>query len=357
MKGSKLRTPIMLVMLLLIIGGISTQPEWVEKYYSQGVYPYIAGLLSGISSLFPFALGEVVILAGFIVIVIVTFRFILKKRKNRSMMFIDSHNSIFKVRSIVSLILMVLVAFQVLWGLNYSRLPLKHSLGVEVYPRESRELYQALLWHIEKANVISSGFSREDYQTKYDVWTGYENLPDEFKLLSQVKGRAKGLVSSTFFSYAGIAGIYNPFLAEPNINRLQVDYMHPVVSAHELAHLQGIAREDEANFTAVMVCLSHEKEFVQYSGHMLAVIHMLNALYTVDQDLWEEAVNHISDQVRLDLNRNSAFWDAYDGWFEEASSDLNDAYLKANGLEDGVKSYGRMVDLLLATMDIYGEMN
>ena len=34
----------------------------------------------------------------------------------------------------------------------------------------------------------------------------------------------------------------------------------------------------------------------------------------------------------------------------EVHEQLNDAYLKANGQTEGVRSYGRMVDLLIAQM-------
>ena len=41
-------------------------------------------------------------------------------------------------------------------------------------------------------------------------------------------------------------------------------------------------------------------------------------------------------------------WKQFEGPAAEISSAVNDAYLKANRQEEGVKSYGRMVDLLLA---------
>ena len=37
----------------------------------------------------------------------------------------------------------------------------------------------------------------------------------------------------------------------------------------------------------------------------------------------------------------------YDGAVAEVSNKVNDTYLKANGQEDGVESYDRMVDLIV----------
>ena len=42
------------------------------------------------------------------------------------------------------------------------------------------------------------------------------------------------------------------------------------------------------------------------------------------------------------------YWSRFDGIAAAASTQINDAYLKANRQDEGVKSYGRMVDLLLA---------
>ena len=49
-----------------------------------------------------------------------------------------------------------------------------------------------------------------------------------------------------------------------------------------------------------------------------------------------------------DYDENSKYHEKYDGPVREAFSKSNDAYLKANNQADGERSYGRMVDLLLA---------
>ena len=45
---------------------------------------------------------------------------------------------------------------------------------------------------------------------------------------------------------------------------------------------------------------------------------------------------------------NSAYWERFEGRLSEVSRTVNNTYLQANSQEDGVQSYGRMVDLLLA---------
>ena len=78
------------------------------------------------------------------------------------------------------------------------------------------------------------------------------------------------------------------------------------------------------------------------------MVHASNALYSADYALWEQAAALRSDAVERDIASNNAYWARYDQPVAEVSNRVNDAYLKANGQENGVQSYGRMVDLLLA---------
>ena len=52
--------------------------------------------------------------------------------------------------------------------------------------------------------------------------------------------------------------------------------------------------------------------------------------------------------------KNNVFWDRFEGKTAEVSTKVNDTYLKAHSQTDGVLSYGRMVDLMLA--DFYSDV-
>ena len=53
-------------------------------------------------------------------------------------------------------------------------------------------------------------------------------------------------------------------------------------------------------------------------------------------------------RINRALTANNRFWDQYEGKIAEAATQANDTYLKMNNQEEGVKSYGRVVDLMLA---------
>ena len=74
----------------------------------------------------------------------------------------------------------------------------------------------------------------------------------------------------------------------------------------------------------------------------------MSVLHTVDYDAWEEVRQTLAPEVEPDLAANREYWARYDGAVAEVSNKVNDTYLKANGQDDGVNSYDRMVDLIVA---------
>lgn len=159
-------------------------------------------------------------------------------------------------------------------------------------------------------------------------------------------------MASEGMSWAGICGIFMPFTAEANVNTHQPSLLLLSSAAHENAHSLGFAREDEANFIAYLACISSEDPSIRYSGAMLALINCGNALYKSAPDKAAALRETYSDAVIRDIAAYNQYWEGYEGQVEEAFDSINDSYLKFNLQENGVKSYGMMVDLMLAYYDI-----
>ena len=108
-------------------------------------------------------------------------------------------------------------------------------------------------------------------------------------------------------------------------------------------------REDEANFIAYLAGMNSDNLEIMYSSTMLALIISGNVLYGQDVDLYFELSDIYSDGINKDIRAQTEYWSKYeDTVISTVSTKINDTYLKANAQADGVKSYGRMVDLLLA---------
>ena len=64
--------------------------------------------------------------------------------------------------------------------------------------------------------------------------------------------------------------------------------------------------------------------------------------------------SRLDERILADLEANNQFWDRYEGKVADAAEAVNDTYLKANRQEQGVASYGMVVDLMLGW---YGQMD
>ena len=124
--------------------------------------------------------------------------------------------------------------------------------------------------------------------------------------------------------------------------------MIPFTACHELSHLRGFMQEQEANFIAFLACSRSGEDAFAYSGYLSGWIQCMNVLYKTDYDVWSEVRSLLPEEAEADLKLNREFWAKYDGTIAEVSNKVNDTYLKANGQKEGVKSYNRMVDLIVS---------
>ena len=135
---------------------------------------------------------------------------------------------------------------------------------------------------------------------------------------------------------------------EANINICAPAPSLPSIVAHEMAHQRGYARENEANFISFLACVYNPYTEFKYSGFLLALTYSMNALRKEDLISYKNLITLYSDGLSRDITYINKFWKRYEGPIEKFSTDVNNAYLKANNQKDGIKSYGKMVDLLIA---------
>lgn len=338
----------------LVIVFLSKQnPNAVEKFYSNGLYQYVGSFLSIVTSIFPFSLGEAMVIFTIFFILISIGRIIIgviKKSIGLKDIFLYSK------KTIISFSIIYFV-FNFLWGLNYYRLPFSKIANINTSPSTIIELESLCNHLIYKTNVLRNEIELDKnnrfFESNYkdiinDAYKGYEAAKSIYPDLGGSYGNPKSVLFSRAMSYMGITGIYFPFTGEANVNIDTPRISLPSTTTHEMAHQRGFAREDEANYIAYITCKLHPDLGFQYSGYILALTHSMNALYGSDKEKYIELNRKLSKNVKEDLTRINKYWERYEGPIERASTKMNNAYLKSNNQKDGVKSYGRMVDLLIA---------
>lgn len=350
----KLKYILLLPLFISVNYILSFYPSTVESIFTRGFNKPILQLLSSITGIFSFSIGEIILISFviFLTIYLVVFIKNLFKKQNKFYLLKDF------IAKVLLIITGIYVLFLLLWGFNYQRLPLSTIVDLNVEPADISDLEGLNRDLIERTNSLRSLVLEDDNGVMYiedgvdgiisRAKDGFNRISKTIPQLDGKFGKPKKIFFSKALTYTGIAGIYFPFTGEANINTNIPLLTLPSTIIHEMAHQRGFAREDEANYIAYLACISHPNIDFQYSGTLLALIHSMNELFKYDKEKYFELQQQYSDGVKRDLKYISKFWKSYEGPVERNFSEMNNAYLKSNLQRDGVYSYGRMVDLLMA---------
>lgn len=348
---------LMLVPVSLVVTLIARVNSGFAEFYALNIYPVFAGAISFFTSKVKFSVGEFLIIVLVAVLIIYFVWTLLHAITAKSFQYFK--NFFLNIAAFVSIVYFMYVLF---CGINYHRYEFTYYSGLEIGEYSNEQLINLCEMLINDANKARSGLSTDSeetigtaklYDENYnDISKRAKNIFDkisvEYEILKGNYPPPKLVTFSRAMSYMNITGIFFPFTFEANVNADIPPYQVPAVMLHELAHLQGFMREDEANFISYLACINSGYDDFLYSGTMFALSYAMNSLYYEDYDSYMRLYDKYSNEVKNDLKFSSNYWRNYKTKVAEVSDRVNDSYLKANNQDDGVKSYGRMVDLLLA---------
>lgn len=325
-------------------------PAWVEDSFAVGIGQAVAGAQGRTFGLLPFSLVELVVVGGAVGLVLALVRGV--RRADRR-----AWAGRFFPRALATASVLYGV-FIFGWGLNYRRPPLIGAFGFTPGTptvEEVRALAEATVAAADRARVAIPEDSSHVATLPGTVaemmvraqWA-YARAGVRWSFLAGDFGPAKPLLFSTVASYWGLGGVYSPFTGEPNINVELPSFGLPFNVCHELAHQRGVAREDEANFVAYLVARDFGDPDFVYSAALDGATYASSALARVDPEgawaLWQT----LSPAVKRDLAARKKWREDHATFVGTIGNTMNSTYLKANGVKDGVESYGRVVDLMVA---------
>lgn len=353
------RLPQLLILLLVyvIVKVASKDPDTVEALYSQKLYPVIRGTVSAVTGNVPFAIAELlVILAAIAVVVLLVVRIVrLIKLKKGSLVRLIS---LFITLAITASYLVL--AFYLMWGLNYFRPSIAKKLDLPDREYSTEELFSVCCDLAENAKKLreivktdeNGVFTGDMTEMKYSVRAAYTEFCATHPSFKAEYPLAKPLGSSSLFSRSGIEGVYVFLTEEPCFNSAIPFVGLHFAAAHETAHFAGYAREEDASFLAFLVLRDAADPAAAYSGYMHALSNCAGALRRADKEQYDRLVSFYSEGMIKDLAAYSEYYRPYaDTKTWKASNELNDKYLKANQQEKGVLSYEEDVALILRFYD------
>ena len=177
----------------------------------------------------------------------------------------------------------------------------------------------------------------------------YETLCETYPEFQRLHSETKPVILSEPWTYTHISGIFTFFTGEANVNVNYPDFIVVSSAAHEMAHQRGINKEDEANFVAYLVCSLSDDPYIRYAGTLDVLNSVMNDLYSADQALWKKAYAKMPKEINRENTAYSEFFDQYrENVAAEVTTAVNNAYISSNNQPAGVKSYGLVVDLVVA---------
>lgn len=369
---------------------------WNSTVFSNGyityIFPIWVNTYGRLTGIFPFSVGEWLIVAGVILVlaaVLLAVAAVLvwavsfvrrsvssgRQAQKGWKSFLKGFYRFFAWTLLIVALIMTLNCFILYHASTFSE---KYfGEGKEEYSLE--ELLTVRNYVVEQCNELSLKMERaQDGSILYTGSTlksgkegdmgekAIELMQDLGKTYPQLDGyypKPKPLFSSDFMCQQYTQGYYFPFSMEANYNNVMYVMNIPSTLCHELAHLRGYIFEDEANFISYLACVESEDEFFRYSGYLSVLNYLENDLYKAwkaNPKAYEEAAQEVPPVAALSqVYEDNVFvvdeeWERINGEaifdtedVDRVSDTFTDITLKVNGVEDGMLSYSRVVELLL----------
>jgi hypothetical protein len=341
-----MRAACVVTLLTLAVAGALAplSPSLVERWFSTSIYPAIQQIITPMSNSVPIALFDLLCIAATILVVAVLIRAVRAATRSRSAWPV--------ARAVGYLALgaaAVYLWFLLFWGLNYRRVPMTTRINVDsggpaatAVMQLGRDAVSELNGLYREAHAVGW---REQPMDDLALTRGFNEIQ---RALSDaplaVPGRLKQTLFGPYFRWTSVDGMVNPFGLEVLANPDLLPFERPFVAAHEWAHLAGYADEAEASFVGWLACLRGGPA-ARYSAWLLMYWQVSAELNEAERASLAAALapgpRADIDAIIARLRRGE--WPL----LRNAGWQVYDQYLKANRVEEGVRSYGLVVTLIL----------
>ena len=346
-----------LLLTLLVLVGIIKWNHQLSYFYTRAVYPVIGSMLSAVSGLVPFAVGDI-----FIALSILWVLFCLRKKTT--------------LLKAAEYLLWIYVWFYIAWGLNYTQPNIYLRTGMKPAEVDKDKLREFAYRYADSINLLSEErrVKSEEQESEERRVKSEEQESEEWKRrvsdailnVYEKMGRKEGInapfnphphvktmVFTPISSMAGVTGSMAPFFCEFTLNGDIRPHDYPAIYAHEYAHFLGIAHEGEANFYSYLACTSSTDKAVKFSGYYHILPHVLNSVFNLlGEKEGEKFLNHIRPEIIRLAKDDRHYWLSKRSKVLDAAQDfVFDLYLKGNNVSEGRKSYSGVVALILAWED------
>ena len=339
-----------LIALLILVTLTKMIPLW-GFIYTTRIYPVIGTLLSPISGIFPFAVGDIFIALSIAWVILYP---IYEMGFRKKMVF----------GRVAEYLLWVYAWFYIAWGLNYSQPNIYYRIGMKPVEVSKAKFKKFAYQYADSLNRLSEERRVKSEKFNSIVDDGLKNrvrdaVLREYNKIGYQEGinkpfnqhpHAKTMVFTPLSSMAGVTGSMGPFFCEFTLNGDILAHDYPATYAHEFAHFLGVANEGEANFYSYIVCTASADKQVRFSGYYHIFFHVLNNVFDIlGEKEGERFLKHIRPEIIQRARNDRHYWLGKRCKALDAAQDvIFELYLRGNHVAEGRKSYSGVIGLILA---------
>ncbi len=235
-----------------------------------------------------------------------------------------------------------LVWFEAGWGWNYERNPIEARVDYaaeRATPKAVEALRRLVVSHINRLAPLAHAHAAEPLndgslaafwlpvvQAGGDTWTPTVGAP-------------KPTLFDPFMNASATTGFINPLSLNVHLASDLLWFERPFSLAHEWSHVAGYAREDEANYLAILTCARSNDPAQAYSGWLELLLYLPPARYKRSDFVplvWQDfAAIRSRNAKRINVSLSQFSWRTYN------------TYLKSNHVASGIENYNEVTRLYL----------
>ena len=244
--------------------------------------------------------------------------------------------------------------FMILWGFNYARIPIEKTMAIDARELDSLEMRTEADFITKQCSLSRAEIVGAD-TFEIDAKFFPENLEDEMRnclvlvlkdlgypTVGKVRGRQ--LYPGLLYGFSS-SGVYWPFTGEGHIESALHILQKPFTLAHEMSHGYGFGDEGTCNFLGYLACLRSKNAAIRYSGYLGYWRYVFSEVdpeyYQKNRPLIDRGMFNDLAAIRRDMK---PYFEFIPGFHEVAY----DAYLRMQGIRDGILNYDRMILLVAA---------
>ena len=250
----------------------------------------------------------------------------------------------------------VFISFYLFWGMNYFAPGLRSKIKLKSISIDSTMVVNEAIRVMDKLCTLRDKISDDSLalapefvpkNLEDNVRVNVESILEQWNIPIKGHPRIRLLRPSGILLRISTAGVYVPFVFEGHIDRGLSVIQWPFTMAHEMCHAYGITDEGECNFVAILACIKSDDAFIKYSGMLAYWRYLANSLRDNTEYSFLEVVSSRTPAIRNDIKDIYAHLDDYPDILPGLRDIVYDSYLKANGVSEGMKSYGMVLEMML----------